>query len=892
MERHARSMAVAVLCATLCASAIATPALLTWIGTERIDVPPAPEPRGAQVSSPGEAGVAPRPASQHRPAQGAEAQVTDGALRLADGTFCPLTHTDVKAEISGLVARVTLTQQFVNPSADRVEAVYTFPLPQHAAVDDMTLTTGGRVIRGVIARREEARQIYERAREAGHTAALLEQERPNIFTQSVANIPPNGPVTIEISYVELLDYDEGRYAFVFPMVVGPRYVPGRPTGASGGGWSPDTSQVPDASRITPPVAGVHVGERDTRAGHDIALSVRLDAGVPIQSIASVTHETTIERPTASTALVRLHNEREIPNRDFVLTYDTSGLAIEEALLAHARQDGGGTFALILQPPERVADEEATPRELVFVLDTSGSMRGYPIETAKAVVRRAIASLRAGDTFNLVTFAGDIQVLFPEPVPPTGAHVERALAWLDGQRGGGGTEMMTAIRTALGRAGRQVTDAEPGDAPARVQAATPGTPMRLVCFVTDGYVGNDMEIIGEVQKHPDARVFSIGIGSAVNRFLLDGLAHAGRGEVEYVTRAEDAERAADRFHERIRTPVLTDITVDWGTLPVAQVLPARVPDLFAARPLVLLGRYTKPATGVATIRGAQAGRAFVREVHVSLPAVEARHGVVAQLWARRQIGELMARDWSGLQRGTPAADLQERITQLGLDYRLMTPFTAFIAVEEQVVVEQGQRRTIQVPVDLPHNVSPEGVFGEAAGLGPQKAAVRVGGNLQRSAIPAGVVGGVVGGVPEAPPPAAAPLAQPSLYARQGARDEAATRAAAERRGPPLDETLARKLHVSLLRTVECALGRQPVLETGPACPEKAESHVHVRIVLSASPGAELLRRLETAGLELSPRAKAGSTLATIVTGRIAVARLATLAALPEVVLIARTDEPGR
>lgn len=886
MNRHARTMAVAVLCAVSCLGAVAAASVLTWLDPDPAAMPPLPTapPVAGSPSTPARQGptAAGSPVAT-QPSPGPASQTTDGALQLADGTLCPLTHTDVKAVISGFIARVTVTQQFVNPTSDRVEAVYTFPLPQHAAVDDLTMTTGGRVVRGVIARRDEARRLYERAREAGHTAALLEQERPNVFTQSVANIPPQGPVTIEISYVDLLDYDEGRYAFVFPMVVGPRYVPGSPTGTSGGGWSPGTTRVPDASRITPPVAGVHVGQKGTRAGHDIALSVRLDAGVPIRSIDATSHETAIERPTPRTATVRLLDEHEIPNRDFVLTYDTSGNQIEEALLAHAPVGrAGGAFALILQPPDRVPEEEVTSRELVFVLDTSGSMSGHPVETAKAVMRRAIASLRAADTFNLITFAGHTRVLFARPVSPTVAHVEQALAWLDGQAGAGGTEMMAAIRAALGDADPGVAVTAPATGEAVPATALPGAPVRIVCFMTDGYVGNDMEIIGEIQKHPHARVFSFGIGSSVNRFLLDGMAQAGRGEVEYVTRAVDAEAAANRFYERVHTPVLTDISVDWGALPVEQLTPSRIPDLFAARPLVLLGRYRQAASGVVTLRGTQAGRPFTRRIDVVLPAADPRHQVVSQLWARRQIGELMARDWTGAQRGTPAPDLQEQITQLGLDFRLMTPYTALVAVEEQVVVEHGRRRTIQVPVEMPHNVSAEGVFGEMAKAQALSSAMRVGGNLAPSpaaAVPGGVVGGVVGGVPSAPPSPALPLP----IARQ--RPETVMSVDPARRPSAIDTTLAAKLHVSLLRIVECSQSLDASKATAPDCQGQVHTHVDVRVFLAAAAGPDLTRRLEQAGLELIKPAGGDRITARVVRGRVAVGQLAALAALPEVTLIA-------
>ncbi|HZN10831.1 MAG TPA: VIT and VWA domain-containing protein, partial [Blastocatellia bacterium] len=480
--------------------------------------------------------------------------------------LCPLKHTRVRAALSGPLSRVTVTQEFDNPSAEKIEAVYTFPLPDRAAVDDMTMLVGDRVVRGKIKPREEARQVYEAARAAGHVASLLDQERPNIFTQSVTNILPGAQIKITISYVETLKYDKGTYEFVFPMVVGPRYNPGAPTGKQGGGWSPDTTQVPDASRITPPVT-----PPATRAGHDLSLEVALDAGVPIESLASALHEVDVERPNAHSAVVRLKDRATIPNKDFILKYDVAGRKIADALMTH-RSSQGGFFTLILQPPDRVAPAEVTPKELVFVLDTSGSMQGFPIEKAKETMRLALAGLNPLDTFNLITFSGDTHVLFPEPVPATHENLRRAQQFLASRSGGGGTEMMKAIRAAL----------DPSDSQRHV---------RVVCFMTDGFVGNDMEIIAEVQKHPNARVFSFGIGNSVNRFLLDRMAEHGRGEVEYVTLGDDGSAAARRFHERVQHPLLTEITVDWAGLPVEDVYPARIPDLFSAKPVVLSGRYT-------------------------------------------------------------------------------------------------------------------------------------------------------------------------------------------------------------------------------------------------------------------------------------------------------------
>jgi Ca-activated chloride channel family protein len=623
-------------------------------------------------------------------AAGADA-VAPGVLEVVDakgttkGVVCPLKHTSVRAEISGFIARVTVAQEFENTLKEKIEAVYTFPLSADAAVDRMTLKVGERTVVGRVLRREQAQAVYEAARERGQVASLLDQERPNIFTQSVANIAPGERVTVEISYVEKLKYEGGTYEFSFPMTVGPRYVPGDATGRQGGGFAPDTTRVPDASRITPRPA-----PPGARAGHDIDLTVALDAGVPVGEIRSSSHEIVTERASEGSATVRLKDAATIPNKDFVLRYDAAGRQISDALLTH-RDSRGGYFTLILQPPTRVEPAEATPKEIVFVIDTSGSMSGFPIEKAKEAMKYAIDGLNPQDTFNLITFSGDTRILFPQPVAPTPENLKQAHDFLAASAGYGGTEMMKAIRAAL----------DPSDSQAHV---------RVVCFMTDGYVGNDMEIVGEIQKHPNARVFSFGIGSSVNRFLLDKMAEYGRGEVEYVSLNDDGSAAAHRFYERVRSPLLTDISLEWEGVEVEDVYPRRVPDLFGAKPVVVTGRYTAGGRGVVHLRGRMRGREFARDIAVDFPESEPRRDVLASLWARARVDDLMGQDMTGMQRGAMRDDLKQSITQLGIEYGLMTQFTSFVAVEEMTVTEGGKPRRIEVPVEMPEGVSREGIFG--------------------------------------------------------------------------------------------------------------------------------------------------------------------------------------
>ncbi len=727
------------------------------------------------------------------------AAVTQGSLVSIDAQgrpreTCPLKQTAVRAEIAGFLARVRVVQEFENPFQEKIEAVYTFPLPQNAAVDDMTMLVGDRTVRGTIKRREEARAIYDAARAGGRVASLLDQERPNIFTQSVANILPGQKVKIAISYVETLKYEAGAYEFVFPMVVGPRYIP--------------RQGVPDARNITPPVT-----PKGTRAGHDISVEVALEAGVPIAELASATHAVAIERQGLSRAMVKLRDQVAIPNKDFVLRYEVAGRRIEDAVLAH-RGARGGFFTLILQPPERVGAGDVTPKELVFVLDTSGSMSGFPIEKAKETMKLALDALYPQDTFNLITFSGDTHILFSEPAPATRENLRRAQEFLASRSGGGGTEMMKAIRAAL----------DPTDSQKHI---------RIVCFMTDGYVGNDMEIIAEVQRHPNARVFAMGIGNSVNRFLLDKMAEQGRGEVDYVGLGEDGSAAARRFHERVRNPLLTDISIDWGQLPVADVYPRRVPDLFGAKPLIVHGRYSAPARGIIRLRGKSTGGSFTRDIAVNLPAAEPRYDVLASLWARGRVDDLMGQDWLGIQRGAPRPEVREAVTQLGLEYRLMTQFTSFVAVEEMVVTDGGAPRRIEVPVEMPEGVSYEGVFGRA---GAEQASMAKG----------------------MAPMAAAPMAREMAVHDIGhARPRAVS-----------------KLHPAIAAVVERVKnGARPgAAEAGFVRNGKAEVQVWLG---EASPG--MLERLKKLGLEIVGQPKT----ARLVVGRLAVEKLAALAQMPEV-----------
>jgi Ca-activated chloride channel homolog len=758
---------------------------------------------------------------------------TEGELRIAGPSgelagVCPLEHTEVEADVAGFVARVRVHQVFSNPLPEKIEAVYVFPLPQDAAVDGMTMTVGERHITAQIKPREEARRLYEQARGNGHVAGLLDQERPNIFTQSVANIEPGARVEVEITYVETLQYEDGEFQFVFPMVVGPRYVPGSPTGKQGTGWSPDTDRVPDGSRITPPVAAP-----GTRAGHDIGLTVHIDAGMEIRAVKSELHEIDTRRLGAGRVDVSLRDAAEIPNRDFILRYRTASDQIGDSLLVH-RDQRGRFFTLFLQPPRRVEARQAVPKEMIFVIDRSGSMSGFPIEKAKETMRLAIEHMNPDDTFNLLSFAGGTGRCFDRPRPNTAENRAVALRYLADLYGGGGTEMMPAIREAL--------EGQPQDGR-----------IRVVAFMTDGYIGNDFEIIDAVKKNAGtARVFSFGIGQSVNRFLLDGMAHAGRGEVEYVTLSGDADQAVQRFQERIHSPVLTDIAIDWGDLEVSDVYPKQIPDLFSSKPILVHGRLKGSGNGTITLRGHTAAGAFERRIEVHGDAAT-DHPALPSLWARAAVADLMMRDYAALQSGSFPKEIRDEITGLGVEFHLVTQFTSFVAVEESTVTAGGEPRVVAVPVEMPDGGSYEGVFG-------------------KNAAPSAAAATFYRGAPLGQAQAEGAVTKDALSLRQRAANQPIAKV------PDSDE--ARWRLAAPLRGLAAAVeksGQNGSLLTPAVRVERYRIEISVRLSDSSAATMEALRRL---GFTPKVAGKPGA----VVTGTIDVRKLEELAGLPAVVFV--------
>ena len=477
----------------------------------------------------------------------------------------PLKHTSVHASISGYISAVEVTQQFHNPYSSKIEAVYVFPLPHNAAVNEFIMSLGQRRIRGIIRERKEAEAIYQEARRQGYVASLLTEERPNIFTQSVANIEPGNEIEVNIKYFHTLAYVDGWYEFVFPMAVGPRFNPPGMTegiGAVARGKNGTSGQSTEVQYLKP-------GES---TGHDISLQVDVDAGVPIEEFECKTHEVTHTSSAPERLTVSLSPADGLPNKDFVLRYHVAGDHIKSSLLTH-RDERGGFFTLMLNPPSELAALRRQPLEIVFVLDCSGSMDGRPIEQAKAAVHRGLRLLQPGDSFQLITFSMTASRFGRAPLEATPENIHRALQYLNSLRGEGGTMMFEGIKAALDF---------PHD-PHR---------LRFVCFLTDGYIGNESEILGEIhQRLGDSRIFSFGIGSAVNRYLIDHMAQVGRGAVAYLAPRDEAAQTMEDFFARISHPALTGLKIDWGGLQATEIFPRELPDLFVGRPVILTGRFT-------------------------------------------------------------------------------------------------------------------------------------------------------------------------------------------------------------------------------------------------------------------------------------------------------------
>jgi Ca-activated chloride channel family protein len=609
----------------------------------------------------------------------------------------PLKATSADVNIAGVIADVTVTQVYKNEGQHPIEAVYVFPGSTRAAVYAMTMTIGTRTIKAVVKERQEARAEYEQARAQGRTAGLLEQQRPNVFQMNVANIMPGDEIKVRLSYTELLVPSEAVYEFVYPTVVGPRYSNQPAAGA------PDTERW-----VENPYH--HEGETPT---YDFDIKVTLDAGMPIQKLACTSHKTSVRYDGATVATLTLEpSEKQGGNRDFVLRYALAGSHVESGLLLYHGKDGERFFLLMVEPPRRVTTSQIPAREYIFVVDVSGSMHGFPLEVSKKLLADLISHLRPTDTFNVLLFSGGSRVMSERSLPATPENVALALRFIDHEQGGGGTELVPALRRAL-------------DLP-RSEGVS-----RTVVIATDGYVTVEKEAFDLIRSSLDrSNVFAFGIGTGVNRFLIQGIARAGMGEPFVVAKPEEAAARAERFREYVASPVLTQVRLDFKGFDVYDVEPPSVPDVLAKRPLIVFGKWRGPASGRIVVHGLTGGGPYVETFDVGAVRPLRSNGALRYLWARHRIAVLG--DYCKLQRDDERV---KEITSLGLAYNLLTDYTSFVAIDRTVRNADGKVETVTQPLPLPESVSDLAVGGQPLKLAYAPASVTASG-----------VGGVVGASP--------------------------------------------------------------------------------------------------------------------------------------------------
>ena len=585
----------------------------------------------------------------------------------------PLKDTNVEVAVSGVIADVRVTQTYRNEGTRPINASYVFPASTRAAVYAMQMKIRDEIIYAKIKEREQAKQEFEQAKKEGKSASLLEEQRPNVFAMSLANIMPGDDVAIELRYTELLVPTDGVYEFVYPTVVGPRYSSDTETNA--------TDQ--DKFVKTP---YLHQGDKPFSSLH---ISAHIAAGMPIQELNCPSHQITPQFANTGTADLTLDEADAFQgNRDFILHYRLSGSQIASGLLLYPGKDEN-FFLYMAQPPARVKPDDIPPREYVFVVDVSGSMEGFPLATAKQLLTDLIGGLRPTDYFNVVLFAGDSTTLSEVPLQANQENISRAVDLISQQRGSGGTELLAAMNQAMALKHQLNTS-------------------RSVVLITDGYISAEKAVFDNIRANlTNTNVFGFGIGSGVNRYLIEGVARAGMGEPFVVENEGAAAEAAARFRAYIESPVLTDIHLQALGFDTYDVQPLNFPDMFAQRPIILFGKYRGPVGGTFQLTGRSGSGDFVTTFDVANAQPDEENRALRYLWARSKITEL-----SDFGDGEPSDDVVKQVTELGLKYNLLTPYTSFIAVREKIVNPNGDADDVKQPLPMP-----EGVMDTAIGAEP-------------------------------------------------------------------------------------------------------------------------------------------------------------------------------
>lgn len=628
----------------------------------------------------------------------------------------PLKSTEVVTNISGMIAETYVTQIYVNEGDTPINANYVFPTSSGVTVHGMTMVIGNEKITAQIKEKEEAKVEYEEAKSEGKSASLMEQKRPNVFTMDVANIMPGDTVSIELHYTELITPKENTYEYIFPTVVGPRYAPpSEPVSESGeaadreneeGSDQDSTGSAGDLQIVSEEGGSVSGGDGNSRDSQDDSwvaspylpggvtppgdynITVNLSTGVPIAQVTSKSHAIRINKSDESTAQITLAEPDDYAgNRDFILKYRLAGEEIQSGLVLSGGQAVGGSsreenfFMLTIQPPERFETEDIPPREYIFVLDVSGSMFGYPLDTAKELIRDLVTNLNETDTFNLILFANESTILSPGSLPATAQNVKAAVKMIEEQEGGGGTSMLPALEEAIAIPKEDDT-------------------ARSIVIITDGYISNESEIISCITDHMDsASFFSFGIGSSVNDYLIKQIAGCGLGESFIVTDREDAAESAANFRTYIEAPLLTDISVTYRGFDVYEVEPSVPSILYASQPIVLFGKWRGKPDGTITITGKAGEEEYTQEIPVSSVTVDRESEAIRYLWARTHLDRI-----AGYGSIRNDESVKEEITKLGLEYNMVTPYTSFIAVSEIIRNTEGEGTDVDQPLPLPQRVS--------------------------------------------------------------------------------------------------------------------------------------------------------------------------------------------
>lgn len=578
----------------------------------------------------------------------------------------PLKETNVSVNINGIFAETFVTQTYSNEGQEPINATYVFPASSRVTIHGMKMEIGDEIITAKIKEKEEARHDYEQAKSEGKSASLLEQQRPNVFTMDVANVMPGDIIRIELHYTEMITPTDGIYQFVFPTVAGPRYT---------------SPSVPKSLKAETWIASPFLRLGDTpREKYNI--NVNLSAGVPITALQCGSHKIDVAWDNQTSARISLSNPEEFAgNRDFILDYKLTGTEISSGLML-GTGESENFFLLMVQPPERYTPETIPPREYIFILDVSGSMYGFPLDTSKELIRNLAGSLRESDRFNVILFSDSLIQMSPESVPATAENVQKAFALIDNEEGGGGTELAPALETAL------AIPASPGAA-------------RSVIAITDGYISGEREIFDIIGRNiGTTNFFSFGIGSSVNRYLIDGIAKTGLGESFVVTDPSEAAATADRFRTYIQSPVLTDVQVTYDGFDVYDIEPPTLSTLFASRPIVLFGKWKGEPSGTIYITGKTGGRDYAEDIPVSAAIPLEANNIIQYLWARTRVERLT--DY-GITEDLQA-NAKKEVTELGLRYSMMTPYTSFIAVTEKVRNTEGKSTDVKQPLPIPMNVS--------------------------------------------------------------------------------------------------------------------------------------------------------------------------------------------